>query len=544
MDPELNLALGAIYERLKTETGDLAILAEALPHGELRADNVDDNYEPDACVISIIVPATARFSCDIPELEEKLWPFVRDAYFPDWVVPVAVRVRFRPSVEDWRRSSADAVQRSALTERYHIRELLGEGQFARVYSATNKVNDAEVAVKVFKSQQSALEDEQARLRMVREVRTLARLEHPNIIPILDFGQDEQVFLWYTMPIAGQTLRADVTGRKWTADEILIVLNDLANAVDYFHISDVVHRDLKPSNILRLDGRWVVSDFGLTVNRSRESTILTGTGWGLGSWGYRPPEFDSAREAEPAWDVYSLGQIAWDLISGRSYAEREAEAAPKHIFMPAITRACAATKQERFESAGEFVAECERLLAVSTSRDWESPADTIERLCSQLSASPSVHAVEDLLAVGDFDDIEFLYRVGTALVSVEEASVKAIANARPELAERFFSTVLGKFPYEKIPFKHLDHVADFLLAFEKLGDDYTVRCLRWLAEHGSYWNQFYVIDRAAELGARVASSQAHLLKPALDGLQEYAIETAIPDLTTINPAARPTPAVID
>lgn len=190
---------------------------------------------------------------------------------------------------------------------------LGEGGQAEVFPATQRKTGQRVALKRLSSVGRNIPH--AVSRMEYEIQVQALVQHPNVMPLIDYGED---FTWYTMPLASQVL----SERKppIDPDELLEILQAVGRGLAAAHAQGYIHRDIKPSNILYVDlptegPRWVISDWGL-VHRQGLTTdgALTRVEAGFGTLGYAPPEFweDPHAAGVPA-DVYSLGRvIAWAL----------------------------------------------------------------------------------------------------------------------------------------------------------------------------------------------------------------------------------------
>ena len=204
---------------------------------------------------------------------------------------------------------------AALADRYRIERELGVGGMATVYLAHDLRHDREVAVKVMRPEVSA---ELASDRFLLEIRTSARLQHPHIVPVFDSGEaDGQLF--FVMPrIEGESLRArlDREGSLPIRDAVQIV-TEIAGALEYAHGLGILHRDLKPENILLSRGHAMLADFGIARATSHEGRErLTQTGTAIGTPAYMSPEQSTGvQDIGPASDVYSLGAILFELLTG-------------------------------------------------------------------------------------------------------------------------------------------------------------------------------------------------------------------------------------
>ena len=150
--------------------------------------------------------------------------------------------------------------RAALAGRYEIEREIGQGAFATVYLARDARHDRRVALKVLNADPGS---ETGELRFIREIRLLARLQHPNILPLHDSGHVEAL-LYYVMPyVSGETLRIRMSReRQLSIDAAVRIACEVADALAYAHGQGIIHRDIKPENILLSGGHAVVADFGI------------------------------------------------------------------------------------------------------------------------------------------------------------------------------------------------------------------------------------------------------------------------------------------
>lgn len=198
---------------------------------------------------------------------------------------------------------------------YELVERIGGGGMADVYRAKQTTAfGREVAVKVIRSGFS--EDQMFRERFLREAQAIAKLSHPNILPLIEFGQEGDI-LYLVMPYApGGTLRdliARINGPLSLKDATEI-FTQLCDAVQYAHEQGIVHRDIKPQNILIQRGKHLLlADFGIA--RDTSDTKLTSTGAGIGSVEYMAPEQAMGR-SDTRSDLYSLGIVLYQMLTGR------------------------------------------------------------------------------------------------------------------------------------------------------------------------------------------------------------------------------------
>jgi serine/threonine protein kinase len=218
----------------------------------------------------------------------------------------------------------NAEERTVLAERYRLETILGRGGMAEVWRATDAVLHRPVAVKVLRD---TAEDETDRLRFTAEARTLARLSHPGLVMLLDAGiNEERPFLVLEL-VEGQTLDQECGGRRLDPDRVARIGRELAAALAYAHSAGVIHRDVKPGNVLLgRDGRIKLADFGI-ARLIGETVRHTRTGQAIGTAAYLSPEQVRGEDVTEATDVYSLGLLLLEALTGeRAYPGTPTEAA--------------------------------------------------------------------------------------------------------------------------------------------------------------------------------------------------------------------------
>jgi len=197
---------------------------------------------------------------------------------------------------------------------YEIVERLGGGGMAVVYRAVQQPLGREVALKALSAE--LFQDEGFVKRFETEAKTLAKLDHPNILPIYDFEVTEGV-AFLTMPlIRGGTLR-DVLNRG-PLDTLTAwrYLREIGDGLQHAHDAGIVHRDLKPTNVLiHSDGRAMLADFGL-ARGAGQPTHLTTIGLAIGTPGYMAPEQVMGHEVDRRCDIYAMGVLTFEMLTGR------------------------------------------------------------------------------------------------------------------------------------------------------------------------------------------------------------------------------------
>ena len=210
---------------------------------------------------------------------------------------------------------------SVASGRYRLGRPLGCGGMATVYLGHDSELDRPVAIKVLAENLAG--DEAFRRRFLREARLAARLSHPNVVSVYDAGEEADGRPYIVMEhVDGETLAEVLSERgPLPADEAAMLAAQACRGLAHAHAAGLVHRDVKPQNLLlRRDGTLKVADFGIA--RAAEATALTQAGTVLGTAAYLSPEQALGQEATPAADVYSLGAVLYELLTGRPPYELE------------------------------------------------------------------------------------------------------------------------------------------------------------------------------------------------------------------------------
>ncbi len=281
-----------------------------------------------------------------------------------------------------------------IADRYDIEELVGHGGMSSVYRAHDRLLERHVALKILHDQYST--DDEFVERFKREARSVAQLSHPNIVTVIDRGEDaghQYIVFEY---VDGENLKELLvrSGRLSVRDTLELGLQ-IARALAFAHGQGLVHRDVKPQNVLlNGDGRAKVTDFGIA--RSLDVDGVTQVGTVLGTSDYIAPEQASGEPVDSQTDVYSLGVVLYELLAGEvpfsgdnfvAVAMKHVNETPKSLLdvrsdipprvASAVERALEKDPRERFPSMDAFAAELEACLAKLDRAPGD--ADTQERI---------------------------------------------------------------------------------------------------------------------------------------------------------------------
>ncbi len=197
--------------------------------------------------------------------------------------------------------------------KYEIKGLLGRGGMAEVYRAHNADIGQDVAIKVLHPAIVDSKDGSARFR--QEAQAAGRLSHPNIVRVYDFEVQGNIFYMVMEILEGNTLRDLISDHPngMPVAKAMSIFRQIGTAVDYAHKNGVIHRDIKPANIVLAGDRAVLTDFGLA--KLAGHVRLTATGTSSGTPAYMAPEQASGQEISPRTDIYSLGIVLYEMVTG-------------------------------------------------------------------------------------------------------------------------------------------------------------------------------------------------------------------------------------
>ena len=271
-----------------------------------------------------------------------------------------------------------------LSGRYRLEAKLGSGGMSTVYLARDETLDRPVAVKVMHREMSEQADQLERFR--QEARAVAKISHPNVVSVIDAGEDGGHPYIVFEYVEGETLKQRIA-RIGALDiqEAIAYAIEIARGLSIAHARNLVHRDIKPQNVLiDVEGRAKLTDFG--ISRQLEQDGMTATGRVLGTTDYVAPEQAMGQAVDPRSDVYSLGVVLYEMLIGQVpfHADSQVGVAMKHVNedLPdvqrrrpevsaavalVVERATAKEPAERYQDVGEMIDDLETALEVEAAR---------------------------------------------------------------------------------------------------------------------------------------------------------------------------------
>jgi putative two-component system response regulator len=425
---------------------------------------------------------------------------------------------------------------------YRLLDQIGRGGMASVHRAYHPALDRHVAIKVLP--EFFAEDPDYRQRFLHEARSVARLTHPNILKVFDFGDEGGIPYIVMELVEGGTL-GDRLGAPMELHEVLGILAPLADALDHAHLRGVLHRDVKPSNILlRQDGTPVLADFGL-AKMAGTHRKLTATGTVMGTPEYMSPEQVGDGEVGPASDRYSLAVVAYEMLTGRVPFRAEATAAVllSHLTRPmpsteeltarqsahieeVLRRGLAKNPDDRYPTSSSFV-------TALRPAAWFGPGEANSSCIPSLDAKAASQRIPVVLVVDDNEANRELIKACLQGVECQVrmadngmAALRAVLESPPDLVlldvqmpgmdgyevcERIKGRQQSK-PLPVVMITALDQKTDRVRALASGADDYMSK----------------PVDRI-ELVARVRSAlRLKRVYDSLDGAEQviYALATAV------------------
>ena len=343
-----------------TTPHDEELLAELLIEWEELYQRGEDKPAPELCR-------------DQPHLADELARRIAAMKATDWLNDP------HPPAGDPPAIASQPFQDALLANRYRLDELIAEGGFAQVWRAHDNELQRIVAVKVPKP--GRLESSES---FMAEARRVARLKHPGIVPVHDVGREGDRCFIVSEFIEGGSLASQMARAKPARDQVIRWMCEIADALEYAHLNGVIHRDIKPANIL-IDhhGRALLADFGIAQSAQKTGVFAPS----LGTLRYMSPEQLEGRPATPQSDIYSLGVVLHECLTGKlPYGATDPTGLRREIIAgqpperdrrlpPAVASVCSTalsrSPEKRHTSAAHF--------AAALRRAGDEPANSIRRL---------------------------------------------------------------------------------------------------------------------------------------------------------------------
>lgn len=228
-----------------------------------------------------------------------------------------------------------------LLGKYQIVQALGEGAFGRVHLAEEQLTGREVAIKELRTELPPSQLTEARQRFEREIKIGAGLKHPRIVEMITYEREQTAIYLVQEYLPGKSLHEKLNGDPLPIDQAVQIARDIAEALAYVHSHkrDLVHRDVSPNNILlETTGRAKLGDFGIVQSPGYSTSRGEGNKAGHpGNVHYCAPEASQIEPLRPSADVFILGAVLWEMLTGRSYKQQESGTSPRQL-RPEVPRA--------------------------------------------------------------------------------------------------------------------------------------------------------------------------------------------------------------
>jgi len=281
-------------------------------------------------------------------------------------------------------SEFTAQLQAALAPSYTLERELTGGGMSRVFVATDTTLGRKVVIKVLPPELAAGVNHE---RFRREIQVAAQLQHPHIVPLLSAGE-QHTLIWYTMPyIHGLSLReALARGDRFAVREVVRILHEVAEALEYAHGMGVIHRDIKPGNVLMQGSHALVTDFGVSkaISAAMPQSGYTSAGMAIGTPAYMAPEQIAADPAaDHRMDLYALGLLGYELLTGKVPFK---EASPQQTMAAQLTREPEPVERSRPDVPVALRALLSRLLQKAPSDRPASASEVVAALDAMGSGS--------------------------------------------------------------------------------------------------------------------------------------------------------------
>jgi tRNA A-37 threonylcarbamoyl transferase component Bud32 len=371
---------------------------------------------------------------------------------------------------------------------YSDKQKIGEGAFADVYLCERDGEEKQYAKKILR----ASHDQEGIDRFKREVHILSRLNHPNIVKVVDSNLDAEPY-WYVMPYYKSSLRKDLLAIKGDEARIRHIFSAVLEAVEYAHDQGILHRDLKVSNILLNDDDVAVSDFGLGRIVDAESTRMTKTGDYLGTFLYMAPEqMGDAKNADQRSEVYSLGRILYSLYTGplQGVIQDTSRIDPGAAII--IDRCTLFDPDRRYQSVGELKEAWSRMFEQNPK---EAETDELKTLVASMSWPQDITAAdfERLIQLMRkyADDTAVMHEV---VMKMSGPLAQAIYGVNRDFLRRVINDFVEHANEQSWGYDYTDGIGKACDTLYMALNDYEVRAalIHCLLEVGYSHNRYYVM----------------------------------------------------
>ncbi len=318
--------------------------------------------------------------------------------------------------------------------------LIGKGGMGAVYKVRQKTLDRVVALKLLPARASG--DAAFEERFVREARTLAKLAHPNIVTVFEFGEQDGLYFFLMEYVDGVNLRSLMGEGKLTGSESLSIVGQICDALQYAHEMAIVHRDIKPENVL-IDQRGTVkiADFGLAkiLEKPAQDLTLTGAHQVVGTLNYMAPEQrERPGEVDHRADIYSLGVVFYELLTGElplgRFAPPSRMSGAHAELDEVVMRTLEKNPAERYQHADDLKTDCDRVSSLGAQHRGEPETRHREperqrggRLSVPCSLPSQLEGIFDYVGILRFQDGELVlqYRGQEAFLGSSPLGTKEV-----------------------------------------------------------------------------------------------------------------------
>jgi serine/threonine protein kinase len=403
----------------------------------------------------------------------------------------------------------DNLQSGQMLGPYRIITQIGKGGMANVYKAYQPSVDRYVAIKVLPSQLA--ESQEFATRFHQEARIIAKLEHPHILPVFDYGESDGVAYFVMRYLEAGTLRDKMeAGRPLPLNDIDRIFTQLAEALSYAHSFGIIHRDLKPANaLIDSHGNIFLTDFGIAKLMESASPRLTQTDAIMGTPAYISPEQAQSQPVDQRSDIYSLGIILYEMVTGRVpfVADTPLAVLFKHISDPlplpslvkpdipapiekVILKALAKEPKDRFSTADEFVAAWKRALeeketvqrvseGTSPPTKYTVPSDQTQRKPAPVKPAATKSGMPTGWIVGCLAVACVLFSVaGVAILGANWRNIPLLNPAATDTPLPLPTETASPIPATEVPLPTATTIVDINTGSVLLQDDFSVSRDGW------------------------------------------------------------------